>query len=58
MDELKGHFFEYFRHMSSLTIDFGGFTRWKAENLEEIFDNIGQSLQHLKLTEMHNFARL
>lgn len=54
MDDFTCDFFKYFRHLSSLTIDFVGFTKWKAENLEEIFDNIGHNLQHLKLSETHN----
>lgn len=47
---ISRHFFEYFRNLSSLSIDFD-FCKWQIEDYVMIFDLIGNSLEHLEIID-------
>lgn len=48
------NFYEHFRNLSSLTIAFPAPTVWHFGDLAHVFDNVGHSLQHLKLSDLNN----
>lgn len=50
---ISGTFFENFKHLSSLTIDFD-FCKWRADDLAIICDVISSSLEHLKIMDKDN----
>lgn len=53
-DKLAGHFFGYFRNLSSLTIDFSRNCVWRTGAISNIFDNIGHSLKSFELANLSN----
>lgn len=53
---INPHFFEHFRNLSSLTVDFFR-TTWHAVDLEKTFDLIGNCLEHLIIQDKYNSVK-
>lgn len=58
-DEITSHFFEYFRNLSSFTIELHpAIISWKTDDFAKMFNNNSHCLQHLKLDGVSDYESI